>query len=49
MLAEIEPTSKIVEIFDDLARLLIGRASMRKSKKSLLGPLLERLGRKKAS
>ena len=49
MLAEIEPTSKIVEIFDDLARLLIGRVNMRKSKKSLLGPLLERLGRKKAS
>jgi pilus assembly protein CpaE len=48
MLAEIEPTSKIVETFDDLARLLIGRANVRRSKKSLLAPLLERLGRKKA-
>ncbi len=48
MLAEIDPASKIVETFDDLARLLIGRANVRKSKKSLLGPLFERLGRKKS-
>jgi len=48
MLAEIDPSSKIVETFDDLARLLIGRAHVRKSKKSLLGPLFERLGRKKS-
>jgi len=49
MLAEIEPGSKIVESFDSLARLVMGRADVRKTKKSLLGPLLERFSRKKAS
>ena len=49
MLAEIEPGSKIVKSFDSLARLVMGRADVRKTKKSLLGPLLERFSRKKAS
>ena len=48
MLAEIDPTSKIVETFDNLARLLVGRSHIRKTKKSLLGPLFERLGAKRA-
>ncbi len=48
MLAEIDPASKIVETFDNLARLLVGRSHIRKSKKGLLGPLFERLGRKKS-
>ncbi len=47
MLAEIEPASKIVEVFDDLARNLMGRSSTRRSKKSLLAPLLDRFARKK--
>ncbi len=44
MLAEIEPGSKIVEIFNGLASLVMGRADVRKAKKSLLGPLLQRIG-----
>jgi pilus assembly protein CpaE len=49
MLAEIEPGSRIVESFDSLARLVMGRADVRRTKKTLLGPLLERISRKKAS
>ena len=49
MLAEIEPGSRIVESFDFLARLVMGRADVRRTKKTLLGPLLERISRKKAS
>jgi pilus assembly protein CpaE len=44
MLAEIEPGAKIVEIFDELARLVMGRADVRKAKKSLFSPLLRRIG-----
>ena len=44
MLAEIEPGSKIVEILDELARLVMGRVDVRRAKKSLLGPLLRRIG-----
>ncbi len=49
MLAEVEATSKIVETIDDVARTLMGRAAARRAKKTLLGPLLQRIGRKKAS
>jgi len=48
MLAEIEPNSKIVEIFDGLARSVMGKARVGKTKKSLLAPLLHRIARKKA-
>ncbi len=47
MLAEIEPNSKIVEAFDDLARIVMGRPDLRKAKKNLLGPLLSRIGLKR--
>jgi pilus assembly protein CpaE len=49
MLAEVEPGSKIVESFENLGRALMGKQAIRKSKKTLLGPLLDRLARKKAS
>jgi len=49
MLAEVESGSKIVESFEDLGRALMGKQAIRKSKKTLLGPLLDRLARKKAS
>jgi pilus assembly protein CpaE len=49
MLAEIEPGSKIVESFDNLARLVMGRPDLQKTKKSLLGPLLDMISKKKAS
>ncbi len=48
MLAEIEPGSKIVETIDNLARLVMGRTELQKTKKGVLGPLLERISRKKA-
>ncbi|HYA80520.1 MAG TPA: AAA family ATPase [Methylocystis sp.] len=46
MLAEVDASAKIVEIFDDLARSIMGK-SVRRTKKSLLSPLLARM-RKKA-
>jgi pilus assembly protein CpaE len=49
MLAEVEPGSKIVETLDDVGRLLMGRTTGRRAKKTLLAPLLERFSRKKAS
>lgn len=42
MLAEVDAGSKIVEIFDDLARSVMGKA-VRRTKKSLLSPLLARM------
>jgi pilus assembly protein CpaE len=48
MIAEIEPNSKVVEIFDNLARSVMGRTELRRSKKGLLSPLLSRIARKKA-
>jgi pilus assembly protein CpaE len=48
MIAELEPGSKIVESLDNLARRVLGRAEVRKTKKTLLGPLMERVTRKKA-
>lgn len=48
MVAELEPGSKVVEAFDQIARRVMGRADTQKPKKALFGPLLERVGRKKA-
>jgi pilus assembly protein CpaE len=49
MIAEIEPASKINEGIGELARVISGRADIRKAKRNLLDPLMLRLGRKKAS
>lgn len=49
MLAEVEATSKIIETIDDIGQLLMGRTVGRRGKKNLLMPLIERLGRMKAS
>lgn len=49
MVAELDPGSKIVEAFDQIARRVMGRLDVRKPKKALLGPLLDRVGRRKAS
>jgi pilus assembly protein CpaE len=46
MIAELEPGSKTVESFDNLARRVMGRAEVRKAKKSLLGPLLGKMSKK---
>ena len=48
MVAELDPGSKIVEAFDQIARRVMGRPETQKPKKALLGPLLERVGRRKA-
>lgn len=49
MLAEVEASSKIVETLDDLGRQLMGRGAVRRAKKTLLAPILERFSGKKAS
>lgn len=49
MLAEIEQGSKIVETFEELARVVMGKTAIRRAKKTLLGPLIQRFARKQAS
>ena len=49
MIAETQANAKPVEAFRTLAEVLTGRSEMRRSKRSTLGPLLERLSRKKKS
>jgi pilus assembly protein CpaE len=48
MLAEVEQSSKIVETFDELSRALMGKTGLRKPKKNLLAPIIERFSRRKA-
>lgn len=48
MVAEEEGSAKLVEIFGELARVVVGRPEPRKEKKSVLAPILSKLGRKKA-
>jgi pilus assembly protein CpaE len=49
MIAELQPGAKSSEIFSDLAAALLGRTEIRKSRGSLLEPLLAKLARRKAS
>jgi len=49
MIAEIQPNSKPAEIFGDLAGSIAGRVEAKRSRSTLLDPILARLGRKKAS
>lgn len=49
MIAEVEPTSKVNETIAELARIVTGRAEIRKAKKNLLEPLKLRFGLSKAS
>ena len=46
MIAEIDAKGKTAEIFADLASALAGRADARKTKKSVLDPLMAKLGLK---
>jgi pilus assembly protein CpaE len=48
MIAEVSAKSKPAEQFAELASLVMGRSEARSAKKSLLEPLLARIGRKKA-
>jgi pilus assembly protein CpaE len=47
MIVEIEPNGKTAQVFADLASALAGRADVRKPKRSVLEPLIARLGRKR--
>jgi pilus assembly protein CpaE len=46
MIAEIDANGKTAEIFADLAAALAGRTDARKTKKSVLDPLMAKLGLK---
>jgi pilus assembly protein CpaE len=48
MIAEVEANSKVADILDQIGRAVLGRAEIRKSKRTLLDPLMSRL-RLKAS
>lgn len=48
MLAEEEGAAKFVEVFSELARVVLGRTAARKPKASVLSPILAKLSRKKA-
>ncbi|MGA3302832.1 MAG: AAA family ATPase [Methylovirgula sp.] len=49
MIAEVEPASKVNEILAELGRIVTGRAEVRKSKRTLLDPVMSALGLNKAS
>jgi pilus assembly protein CpaE len=49
MIAEVQAGSKHAEIFGTLASVLTGKAEPKRSRTSLLEPLMARLGRRKAS
>jgi pilus assembly protein CpaE len=48
MIAEVESSSKVAETFSELARLVTGRGEIRKTKRTILDPLMMKF-RKKAS
>ncbi len=49
MIGEVDSGAKIAELFVELARVVSGRAELRKPKRSLLAPFVTKLARKKAS
>ena len=49
MIAEVEAASKIADSLMALARIITGKAELRKAKRGMLQPFMERLKRKKAS
>ncbi len=49
MIAEVEPASKVNETIAELARIVTGRAEVRKTKRNLFDPLIARLGLSTAS
>ena len=48
MIAEVEAAHKTAALIDDLARLIAGRAEVRKARRNILEPLLARFQRKRA-
>ncbi|WP_020173591.1 AAA family ATPase [Methyloferula stellata] len=49
MIAEVDAASKTAEMFSELARIVAGRSEIRKAKRNILEPFMQKLGRKKAS
>src|SRR3954447_5347400 len=49
MIAEVQPSGKAAETFADLAAAITGRAEPKRSRVSLLDPILAKLARRKAS
>ena len=49
MIAEVDAAHKISETFSELARMVTGRSELKRSKRSILEPLLSRIVKKKAS
>jgi pilus assembly protein CpaE len=49
MIAEVEASSKVAEVMAGLARLVMGRVEVRKGKRNLLEPFIEKFARKRAS
>jgi pilus assembly protein CpaE len=49
MVAEVEAAHKIAEMFSQLARGVAGRTEIRKPKRNILDPFIQKLSRKKAS
>jgi pilus assembly protein CpaE len=48
MIAEVEQNSKIVETLDELSRTLMGKTGLKRAKRNLLSPIMDRLSRRKA-
>jgi pilus assembly protein CpaE len=48
MIAEVEQNSKIVEVLDGLSRALMGKTGLKRAKRKLLSPIMDRLSRRKA-
>lgn len=49
MIAEIQANGKPAEIFSDLAGSIMGRPEVKRTRGTLLDPILAKLGRRKAT
>jgi len=49
MIGEVDAGNKLVEVIDELARIVMGRAEIKRAKRALFNPILDRFMRKKAS
>jgi pilus assembly protein CpaE len=49
MIAEVDASHRVSETFSELARMVTGRAEMKRSRRGFLDPLLARIVKKKAS
>ena len=49
MIVEVDAASKTGEILADIGRIVMGRAEVKKQKKTLLDPIMARILKRKAS